>query len=153
MKKNPTKPAEPMFGKGETLFGEATSSPFGKAKPMFGASAASPFAVDLSDDEDQEIAKEVEATEEILSALAIADAREAQRMKDATDTEYWFCMVFRDRYAKEAFLAAASQSDTGMKYVDGHAIAATLKIDLPEKKSLPGVKTPNKRWAAIALDK
>lgn len=57
--------------------------------------------------------------------------REDDRFRLATDSEYWFCVCFKTREDKDAFLAAARLMATGDKYLDGYAVARALDITLP----------------------
>lgn len=57
---------------------------------------------------------------------------EDARFKAATDSEFWLAVCFRDREHKDAFLAAVGASRLGDKYLDGHALARLLGIDLPD---------------------
>lgn len=57
---------------------------------------------------------------------------EDQRFKQATDSEFWAALCFRSREHKEAFIKAAGAARLGDKYIDGHAFAKLLGIDLPE---------------------
>ncbi len=71
-----------------------------------------------------------------LTALesAYRDRRTAEdkRFRNATDSEFWFAVCFRDRAAKDAFLAALKADRLGDKYLDGHALARLLGITLPD---------------------
>lgn len=59
--------------------------------------------------------------------------KEAERFKNATDSEYWFAVCFRTRADKERFINAVdSTTRIGDKYIDGHALAKSLGIDLEE---------------------
>lgn len=57
---------------------------------------------------------------------------EDKRFRTATDSEFWFAVCFRDRAAKDAFLAALKADRLGDKYLDGHALARVLGITLPD---------------------
>ena len=57
---------------------------------------------------------------------------EAKRFQDATDSEYWFAVVFETRAQKEAFLRAMKWIKEGDKYLDGIRLAEKQGIDLPE---------------------
>lgn len=59
---------------------------------------------------------------------------EAQRRKLATDTEYWVCVVFRDRPDKEAFITEFGLDDCPMipgtrgdKYINGYQLVEKLR--------------------------
>ncbi|MBM7771741.1 hypothetical protein JOD54_001945 [Actinokineospora baliensis] len=58
-------------------------------------------------------------------------AREDDRFRLATDSEYWFALCFKTRADKEAFLRAARLLILGDKYLDGHAAARILGIPMP----------------------
>ncbi len=55
---------------------------------------------------------------------------EAQRFRAATDSEYWFAVCFKDRASKDAFLKAIKATRLGDKYIDGHALAQLLGVNL-----------------------
>lgn len=56
--------------------------------------------------------------------------QEAQRFRDATDSEFWFAVCFRDRAHKDRFLAQIEAARLGDKYIDGHALAKLLNLDI-----------------------
>lgn len=60
-------------------------------------------------------------------------ARENDRFADATDSEYWFAVCFKNRRDKEAFLAAIKAGRLGDKYLDGYALAKLLGVELPSE--------------------
>lgn len=66
------------------------------------------------------------------SAFAKRAGREQERFWAATDSEYWACLVFQSREAKEAFLEALNWLQHGDKYIDGHLLAEKLGIALPD---------------------
>lgn len=77
---------------------------------------------------------EVDAARELVALEAGFKTRakaEAARFALATDTEYWFAVCFRDRASKNAFLTAAGLMEIGDKYLDGHAVARLLGVDMP----------------------
>lgn len=57
---------------------------------------------------------------------------EAKRFKNATDSEYWFAVCFRDRASKEKFLRDYGLIELGDKYIDGHR--AGKMLPKPKKK-------------------
>ncbi|GAA1292002.1 hypothetical protein [Saccharothrix xinjiangensis] len=59
-------------------------------------------------------------------------AREDERFRLATDSEFWFVLCFKSREEKDEFLRAARLLHLGDKYLDGHAAASALGVDLPE---------------------
>ncbi|USX56337.1 hypothetical protein [Lentzea sp. HUAS12] len=69
-----------------------------------------------------------------LDTLAIGfrerTKREDERFRLATDSEFWFALCFKSREDKEAFLKYAGLMHIGDKYLDGHAAAALLGVDL-----------------------
>lgn len=56
--------------------------------------------------------------------------RELDRLRLATDSEYWVCLCFQDRETVEKFIKKAKIGKTGEKYLDGHKAARILGIDL-----------------------
>ena len=84
-------------------------------------------AVEYSGDLAKDAADEFTALEQGYRDRAIA---ERARFKRATDSEFWVAVCFTTREEKEAFLAAAGLTHLGDKYLDGHAVADTLGIDL-----------------------
>lgn len=67
-----------------------------------------------------------------LKAFAARAKEEKQRFRDATDSEYWFCVCFQTRAQKEAFLKAMKWLAHGDKYLDGTAVAEREGIELPD---------------------
>ncbi|GAB3873816.1 hypothetical protein GCM10029964_014710 [Kibdelosporangium lantanae] len=59
-------------------------------------------------------------------------AKEDERFRLATDSEFWFCVCFKSREDKDAFLAAAGLVVIGDKYLDGYATARTLNVPMPD---------------------
>ena len=59
-------------------------------------------------------------------------AREDERFRLATDSEFWFVLCFRSREEKDTFLRAARLVHIGDKYLNGRAAASALGVDLPE---------------------
>lgn len=57
---------------------------------------------------------------------------EADRFQQATDSEFWVALCFRDRAAKDKFLRVAELVALGDKYLDGHQVARVLGIELEE---------------------
>lgn len=52
---------------------------------------------------------------------------EAKRFTQATDSEFWVCVVFDDRAAKDAFLEEFTLAPLGNKYLIGSAVAKKLR--------------------------
>ena len=104
-----------------------------KKSPGFMAAASSapdPLAgVEYSESVESDSASELTALE---AAFKERRGVEDKRFQQATDSEFWVALCFRSREAKEAFLAATSTSRLGDKYVDGHAFAKALGVDLPD---------------------
>jgi hypothetical protein len=65
-------------------------------------------------------------------------AKEDERFMLATDSEYWFCVCFKSRQDKDAFLAAAGLVVIGDKYLDGYATARTLGVPMPATETNEG---------------
>jgi hypothetical protein len=112
---------------------------FGKNGPGFGGHikfsqkaistpADDPLAdVDYEDDLEKDSEKELTALQKAYRQRA---KNEEARMFDAIDSEYWVCVCFRNRAAKEAYLQAIDAIDIGDKYIDGHALAKRQGVDL-----------------------
>lgn len=49
---------------------------------------------------------------------------------DVTDSKHWVAVAFQTRAMKDEFLYRAGLEDAGNKYLDGHAVARMLGIDL-----------------------
>jgi hypothetical protein len=81
--------------------------------------------VDYTGDEETDARAELDA---LHRGFRERTAREAERMLLATETEYWFCICFRTRKDKEAFLGAAGLIAIGDKYLDGYATAKLLGV-------------------------
>ena len=75
-------------------------------------------------------AAELSAMEQAYRARA---AGEAKRFQQATDSEYWVCVVFDDRAAKDAFLAEFALAPLGNKYLIGSAVVKKLRGLLGKK--------------------
>ncbi|GAA2178529.1 hypothetical protein GCM10009785_01450 [Brooklawnia cerclae] len=108
---------------------------FGKSKPGKQAGFMRPAASVPDPLSDIEYTGNVEtdsATELDALAQGFRSRRnqEEKRFRNATDSEYWFAVCFRDRAAKDRFLAAINATRLGDKYVDGHALARLLGIDI-----------------------
>lgn len=56
---------------------------------------------------------------------------ENNRRKLAMQSEFYFCVVFKSREQKEAFLAAAGLTGYGDRYLDGEKVAAKLGVAIP----------------------
>jgi len=111
-------------------FGQAAK----KAKKSPGFMAAASSAPDPLADVEYSDNLEVDAAAELTALLAAFKERrgvEDKRFQQATDSEFWTALCFQSREAKEAFLAATSTARLGDKYIDGHAFAKALGIDLP----------------------
>lgn len=83
------------------------------------------YTGDLQADTDAEF----EALKQGYRARASA---EADRFRNATDSEYWFAVCFKSREDKEKFLAAVKAKPRlhGDKYLDGYQLAKLLGVDL-----------------------
>lgn len=77
-------------------------------------------------------------------------AKEQAQFRDVTDSEFWFCVCFRDREAKEAFLLTAGLLQDGDKYVDGHAFAKKIGIDLKNPQPFSRQVGIKQRLASLA---
>lgn len=98
--------------------------------PKLGRKAPDPLAdVEYTGDLAEDATRELSAMEDAYRDRAKA---EADRFRDATDSEYWVAVCFKTREDKERFLAAAGLLPLGDKYLDGHALARKLGIDMEE---------------------
>lgn len=59
-------------------------------------------------------------------------AKERERFKVATQSEFWFCVCFQSQEQKDAFLKAVGIYEWGDKYIDGVEWAKQQDIDLPQ---------------------
>lgn len=69
--------------------------------------------------------------DELARGFRERTAREDERFRLATDSEYWFALCFKSRQEKDAFLKAARLFHIGDKYLDGLAAAAVLGVAMP----------------------
>lgn len=84
----------------------------------------------------EEVARE-ELTE-LQKGFAERRAKEADRFRLATDSEFWFAVAFKSRAHKEEFLKQWLKQPTldmvrfkaNDKYLDGHHVARMVGIDL-----------------------
>lgn len=113
--------------------------------------ASDPFAgVQYTGDVETDAKKEISA---LLAGFQQRAAAEEKRRRQATDSEFWFCVCFPTREEKDAFLRAIDMFEHGDKYLDGMKLAKKLGIDnLPAS----GVTFPDPRidpkFAALARD-
>lgn len=100
---------------------------FGDSGPTFGTEP-SPFeSVEYTGDLAQDSQSEVDA---LHDAFRKREANERKRFKTATDTEFWFAVYFKDREFKERFLRGINAAKLGDKYINGHALAEILGIEI-----------------------
>ena len=121
-----------------------------KRKPLWPFDPApDPLADTISDD------PETDAIEELNQLHAGFRARkdaEALRFKNATDTGYYFVVVFETREQAQVALNAmgCTPNNGGDLYVDGRALAEKLGVELPKSemvyKPLP---RPDKKLGAL----
>ena len=109
---------------------------FGNKKPNFAGGAAmkagikvsvqdNPLAkVEYTGDVQEDAAAELTELQRAYRERAKA---ESNRFADATDSEFWFAVCFRDRAEKDAFLAEFGVERLGDKYVDGALLAKALR--------------------------
>lgn len=90
--------------------------------------------VSTSVEPDAAVSAEAQADEELSFVLLAFQARaqeESKRFWDAVDSEFWFCVYFKTRAQKEAFLNALQWTEHGDKYLDGRVLAEQMNVDLP----------------------
>lgn len=93
-----------------------------KAKPH-----PDPLAdVEYTDDIEHDTKAELNALGKGLSG---ASKEWAEQFGQMNDSEYWVALCFKNRAAKDAFLANAGVLELGDKYLDGHKAAEILGID------------------------
>lgn len=85
------------------------------------------------------------------SAFAKRAKAEAQRFKNATDSEYWFAVVFETREQKEAFLRFMKWQKEGDKYLDGIRLAEKVKCPLPAAEVPYVAAKPDKKLNELSL--
>ena len=73
---------------------------------------------------------EIAEADELYSELKAARKQQTDKVLAIGDSEYWFAVCFRDRDSKDAFLNAINAARLGDKYIDGHALARLLKVDI-----------------------
>lgn len=76
--------------------------------------------VPVTDSLEVDAAAELSALEQGYRARARA---EADRFRDATDSEYWVAIVFKNRAEKESFLDELGLLELGDKYLIGRDVA------------------------------
>jgi hypothetical protein len=103
--------------------------------------------------------KEIELEEREEEAKLHAEFREAQRneLQDYArdgDTEYWFCVAFQTREAKEEFLWKSGMEKFGDKYLAGEEVAAYLGVQIETPPPpMPKKKTRNTNKRLLSLVK
>lgn len=98
-----------------------------RKKPLFGAQDDPLSGVEYTGDLEADSKAELGA---LASGWRERTNNEADRYKNATDSEYWFAVCFKTRADKERFLSEAGLMPLGDKYIDGHRAATALGIDL-----------------------
>ena len=112
--------AGPKVGKGMNFTGG----------PQIGKAAPDPLAdVEYSGDLQADAAVELDAMQQAYRDRAKA---EADRFRNATDSEYWVAVCFKTRADKEAFLRAARLLHLGDKYLDGYGVASALGVEIEQ---------------------
>lgn len=94
---------------------------------------ADPLAdVPMTDDLAADSAAELGALEQAYRDRAKA---EAVRFRQATDSEFWFAVVFKTREEKDEFLARYKLGDLGDKYLIGRELDKRIRPAEPGEKS------------------
>ncbi len=90
---------------------------------------------------------------ELKTSFMQRAAADQQRFIEATDSEFWFCVCFRSREQKEAFLAAVKwpNIEPDDKYVHGEDIAKALNITLPPARFIPPGEKPNRDMVKLGI--
>ena len=76
---------------------------------------------------------------------------EEKRFREATDSEYWFAVCFRNREQKEAFLKALEWSKYGDKYLDGLRLARDRHIELPPDELRPRGEKQDRKLVDLGI--
>lgn len=99
-----------------------------RKKTVFAAETTDPLGgVEYTGDLEVDSARELDA---LASGWRERTNNEADRYRNATDSEYWVAICFKTRRDKERFLSEAGLLTLGDKYIDGHRAATALGIDL-----------------------
>lgn len=91
------------------------------------------------------LAEITEDQSEIESATKSAFKAEANKLADVLDSEFYICLCFDSRAAKEQFLSQTKIAKTDDRFVDGHEIAKRLGVELPPRRKQHRLKT-HSRW-------
>lgn len=67
----------------------------------------------------------------VMKAFNQRGKDEDKRMREATDSEYWFAVCFQTREQKDKFLKELGWFDHGDKYLDGYLVAKSVGVTLP----------------------
>lgn len=92
----------------------------GPQEPLADPLADTEYSGDLESDAGAEL-------DDLQKAYRERAKNEANRFKNATDSEYWVAVCFKTRADKEKFLREFGLDSLGDKYIDGHKAAETLK--------------------------
>lgn len=83
--------------------------------------------VEYTDNAEKDSELELSAT---LKAFKERAKAEEKRRVDATDSEFWVCVVFQNREQKEEFLTKLGLIADGDKYLDGQRVADAVGVEL-----------------------
>lgn len=109
----------------------------------------SPIDDDLDDAEMTHEQRENERMAQLHAGFRARAKQEEQRRALATDTEYWFCVVFQDRDQKEQFLSGIDASDLGDKYIDGTRLAARMGIHVDKSEIVYNIGGADPKLAVL----
>lgn len=97
-----------------------------------------------------------ELQEDITVAQAefrIRAKKEAKRLEYTTDAEYWLCVVFPTRDAKDEFLAETGLRDIDDRYIDSEDLKAAMGMAPGFRKPEWGETKISPRWVKHAMKK
>jgi len=91
----------------------------------------------------------LDESHQIVEHIAEASKQEHKRQMLATDSEFWFSVVFPDRASKDKFLKAVGMYEIADKYLDGTLLAELMGIalDIPD---LPNRGKIDSKYADLA---
>lgn len=92
----------------------------GPQEPLADPLADTEYTGSLEEDAEAELT-------ELQKSYRARAKQEAQRFKNATDSEYWVAVCFKTRADKERFLRNLGLDSLGDKYIDGHRAEKLLK--------------------------
>jgi hypothetical protein len=75
---------------------------------------------------------------------------EAKRLEDSTGAEYWLCIVFPHKEAKDDFLRETGLEQIDDRYIDSEELKAVMGMEQGHRKPEWGAPTKAARWKKYA---